>query len=167
MKSREKVKITTKVIQFIHSLLLLLSDSCICSIILRAQLSRLAILALQPCFSMLFKGNVLNLLLSSMYVTAPIRGHTIILVWSLKKLICVKTKRIDNVTIKKCQETKYSSNNEYKILCIKVCYYFLLSSKFTIFHILFTNKINVNVPSALKSLTVAVSTKMLCHKWVL
>ena len=82
----------------------------------------------------------------------------------LEKVDLCKNKEYDNVTIKKCEETKYSSNNECKILCIKVCYYFLLSSKLTIFLILFTNKINVNVPSALKSLTVAVSTKMFCQK---
>ena len=69
----------------------------------------------QPCFSMFFSGNVLSLLFSSMKVTAPSKGHTIILVWHWKKLSCErikKSKAMLNVWTLKTPKWNARSNEE-------------------------------------------------------
>ena len=69
----------------------------------------------QPCFSMFFSGNVLSLFSSSMKVTAPSKGHTIILVWHWKKLSCErikKSKAMLNVWTRKTPKWNARSNEE-------------------------------------------------------
>ena len=69
----------------------------------------------QPCFSMFFSGNVLSLLSSSIKVTAPSKGHTIILVWHWKKLSCEriqKSKAMLNVWTLKTPKWNARSNEE-------------------------------------------------------
>ena len=55
-----------------------------------AYLSRLASPLQQPYCSIMLSLNVLKFRSSSMYVTAPMIGQTIIFVWSWKKFICKK-----------------------------------------------------------------------------
>ena len=59
---------------------------------------------------MFFSGNVRNFLLSSIYVAAPMRGQTIILVWSLKKFICNKKRKV-KLNIKKTEHSLLSSTD--------------------------------------------------------
>lgn len=74
----------------------------------RAYRMRLASSLQQPCFSMRLRRYVRNSRFSSMYVTADINGHRMILVWSWKKLIWKNKRIIDYVTHSRADETIWS-----------------------------------------------------------